>query len=135
MTQLIARFSLFSPYVQCSLRTVTLRTEGKEREWQVVESSRDNATKMIHLIFMGHTTGFGDNYTFYCILICFENLMKIDNVWSWYDDMMIRVFTCIYIHIFIFVHIWYILLLSFSMSYSIQVFPLPACQECSSRVC
>ena len=77
----------------------------------------DNATKMIHLIVRGHTVEIGDIYTFYCILICFENLMEVDKVWSWYNDMTTHVFTCIYILVFIFLHIWYILLLTYSILY------------------
>ena len=121
MTQLIARFLLFSPYIQCSLWTVTVRIEGEDREWQVVGSSRENATKMIHFIFTVTLRDLVTTmlfwYIVYCIYICFEKLMEIDNGWSWYDDVMISVFTCIHIHIFIFVHIWYILLLSYSILY------------------
>ena len=72
---------------------------------------------MIHLIVKGHTVEFGDIYTFYCILICFEKLMEVDMVWSWYNDMTTHVFTCIYILVFIFWHIWYILLLTYSILY------------------
>ena len=101
MTQLIARFSLFSPYVQCSLRTVTVHTDGKERERQVCWKFEDNATKMIHFIFMGHTTGFGDNYTFYCMIM----------VW-WYDD------SCIYMYIHTSIHICtYMIYFSYSIQY------------------